>query len=295
MISVIGSGKWGSAIAKAIAKNHDVKICPFSKKDGNYIDIDEAKKSRYLIFSLSVAGVKDYLLKNFAQDPSLNPQKILIASKGIVKDEFLHDIFANFFKKENICVLSGPSFAAEVIKDLPTAVVISGDKQIAKEFASFFPNYIKTYIDEDVIGAEICGAYKNIIAIASGICDGLELGNNARAALISRGLIEIARFGRYFGAKDETFMGLSGAGDLFLTASSTLSRNYRVGYYLAQNKTLDWIIKELNEVAEGINTTNSVCYISSKHNIYTPIASEVFKILNGKNPKDSLKDLLLRQ
>lgn len=295
MISVIGSGKWGSAIAKAIAKNHDVKICPFSKKDGNYIDIDEAKKSRYLIFSLSVAGVKDYLLKNFTQDPSLNPQKILIASKGIVKDEFLHDIFANFFKKENICVLSGPSFAAEVIKDLPTAVVISGDKQIAKEFASFFPNYIKTYIDEDVIGAEICGAYKNIIAIASGICDGLELGNNARAALISRGLIEIARFGRYFGAKDETFMGLSGAGDLFLTASSTLSRNYRVGYYLAQNKTLDWIIKELNEVAEGINTTNSVCYISSKHNIYTPIASEVFKILNGKNPKDSLKDLLLRQ
>lgn len=295
MISVIGSGKWGSAIAKAIAKNHDVKICPFSKKDGNYIDIDEAKKSRYLIFSLSVAGVKDYLLKNFTQDPSLNPQKILIASKGIVKDEFLHDIFANFFTKENICVLSGPSFAAEVIKDLPTAVVISGDKQIAKEFASFFPNYIKTYIDEDVIGAEICGAYKNIIAIASGICDGLELGNNARAALISRGLIEIARFGRYFGAKDETFMGLSGAGDLFLTASSTLSRNYRVGYYLAQNKTLDWIIKELNEVAEGINTTNSVCYISSKHNIYTPIASEVFKILNGKNPKDSLKDLLLRQ
>lgn len=295
MISVIGSGKWGSAIAKAIAKNHDVKICPFSKKDGNYIDIDEAKKSKYLIFSLSVAGVKDYLLKNFTQDPSLNPQKILIASKGIVKDEFLHDIFANFFKKENICVLSGPSFAAEVIKDLPTAVVISGDKQIAKEFASFFPNYIKTYIDEDVIGAEICGAYKNIIAIASGICDGLELGNNARAALISRGLIEIARFGRYFGAKDETFMGLSGAGDLFLTASSTLSRNYRVGYYLAQNKTLDWIIKELNEVAEGINTTNSVCYISSKHNIYTPIASEVFKILNGKNPKDSLKDLLLRQ
>lgn len=295
MISVIGSGKWGSAIAKAIAKNHDVKICPFSKKDGNYIDIDEAKKSRYLIFSLSVAGVKDYLLKNFAQDPSSNSQKILIASKGIVKDEFLHDIFAKFFKKENICVLSGPSFAAEVIKDLPTAVVISGDKQIAKEFASFFPNYIKTYIDEDVIGAEICGAYKNIIAIASGICDGLELGNNARAALISRGLIEIARFGRYFGAKDETFMGLSGAGDLFLTASSTLSRNYRVGYYLAQNKTLDWIIKELNEVAEGINTTNSVCYISSKHNIYTPIASEVFKILNGKNPKDSLKDLLLRQ
>lgn len=294
MISVIGSGKWGSAIAKAIAKNHDVKICPFSKKDGDYIDIDEAKKSKYLIFSLSAAGVKDYLLKNFTQDPSSNPQKILIASKGIVKDEFLHDIFAKFFKKENICVLSGPSFAAEVIKDLPTAVVISGDKQIAKEFASFFPNYIKTYIDEDVIGAEICGAYKNIIAIASGICDGLELGNNARAALISRGLIEIARFGRYFGAKDETFMGLSGAGDLFLTASSTLSRNYRAGYYLAQNKTLDWIIKELNEVAEGINTTNSVCYISSKHNIYTPIASEVFKILNGKNPKDSLKDLLLR-
>lgn len=294
MVSVIGSGKWGSAIARAIAQNHEVKICSFSKKNGDFISIDDAKKSTYLIFSLSTAGIKEYLLNNFDKNPSKNPQKILIASKGIVKDEFLHDIFANFFERKNICVLSGPSFAAEVIKDLPTALVISGEKDIATAFASFFPKHIKTYIDNDVIGAEICGAYKNIIAIASGICDGLLLGNNARAALISRGLIEICRFGKYFGAKDETFMGLSGAGDLFLTASSTLSRNYRVGYYLAENKSLDWIVKELNEVAEGVHTTRSVCYISQKYNIYTPIASEVLKILDGKNPKDSLKDLLLR-
>lgn len=292
MISIIGSGKWGSAIAHAIGKNYNVKICPFSKKYGDYISVDEAKKSEYLIFALSAQGTNDYLEANFL---GTNNQKVLIASKGIYNDLFMHDIFAKYFKEENICVLTGPSFAAEVVKDLPTALVVSGkNNEVCKKFASFFPDYIKTYVDDDVIGAEICGAYKNIIAIASGVCDGLSLGNNARAALISRGLIEITRFGEFFGAKDKTFLGLSGAGDLFLTASSTLSRNYRVGLMLSKGFNQAQIQEELNEVAEGIATTKSVCKIAKSNNIYCPIASEIEKILNGKDVKISLQDLLKR-
>ncbi len=151
---------------------------------------------------------------------------------------------------------------------------------------------MKTYYSKDVIGAEVAGAYKNVLAIASGICEGLQLGNNARASLISRGLVEMQRFGLHFGAKKSSFVGLSGAGDLFLTASSTLSRNYRVGLGLAKGKTLDAILEELGEVAEGVKTAEAIDKLSSKHDIYTPIANEVKLVLEGKNPQDSLKDLL---
>ena len=147
----------------------------------------------------------------------------------------------------------------------------------------------------DIIGAEVCGAYKNVIAIASGVCDGLELGNNARASLIARGIVEIARFGKFFGARDETFLGLSGVGDLFLTASSALSRNYRVGLGLARGKGLEEILRELGEVAEGVATTEAVVNIATKHKIYAPIATEVAQILRGKDVKASLKDLLRKK
>jgi len=143
-----------------------------------------------------------------------------------------------------------------------------------------------------VVGAEVAGAYKNVIAIASGVCDGLELGNNARASLISRGLVEMTRFGEYFGAKIETFLSLGGAGDLFLTASSTLSRNYRVGLGLAKGKSIEEILEELGEVAEGIPTTKALYNIAQKENIYLPIASEVYNMLEGKEPSLSVNDLL---
>jgi glycerol-3-phosphate dehydrogenase (NAD(P)+) len=143
-----------------------------------------------------------------------------------------------------------------------------------------------------VIGSEIAGAYKNVLAIASGICDGLGLGQNARASLISRGLVEMERFGEVFGAKKDTFLGLSGAGDLFLTASSTMSRNFRVGLGLASGQNIADILNQIGEVAEGVETSKAIYKISVEKNIYTPIAREVKLILDGKNPKDSLKDLL---
>ena len=138
----------------------------------------------------------------------------------------------------------------------------------------------------------VSGAYKNVIAIAAGICEGLELGKNAAASLISRGLVEMQRFGNVYGAKEESFVGLSGAGDLFLTASSTMSRNFRVGLGLAKGKSQEDILEELGEVAEGIGTTYALHDIANEKNLYLPIANEVYELLEGKNPHISLKDLL---
>jgi glycerol-3-phosphate dehydrogenase (NAD(P)+) len=291
-IAVIGAGKWGQALHFAISQSVTCKISSRTKKEiENFVSLKEALDCEYLVIALPAQVVRTWLKENF----TFKNQKILVAAKGIEKGTgaFLNDIYKDFIPEENLSFLSGPSFAAEVVKSLPTCVVINSTNNIlADKFASFFPNFIKTYTSSDVIGAEICGAYKNVLAIASGICDGLELGNNARASLISRGLIEMRRFGKYFGAQDETFLGLSGAGDLFLTASSTLSRNYRVGFALAKGKNLEDILVELGEVAEGVFTTEAILELSKKYDIYTPIASEVALILKGKSPKLSLRDLL---
>ncbi len=290
-IGVIGGGKWGSALHFAM---QDCEPLIYSRSKvglSGYSNLDEILSCEYLVFALPAQVVKEWLDENFIN----KNQKILVAAKGIhVKTlSFLNEIFTAHAKEENLSFLSGPSFAAEVMKSLPTAVVINSKNQnLSEKFSSFFPSFIKTYTSEDVIGAEICGAYKNVIAIASGICSGLELGNNARASLIARGLVEMQRFGKFFGSQDETFYGLSGAGDLFLTASSELSRNFRVGLGLAKGLDLEKILKDLGEVAEGVYTSKAIEKLSKKHGIYTPIAIEVVKMLEGKKPQDSLRDLL---
>ena len=291
-IAVIGAGKWGQALHYALSTKQNTFISSRTKrKIKNFITLEEALECEYLIITIPSQEIRAWLKENFI----FKKQKILVASKGIEAKTgmFLNEIYEQFVPSSNIGFISGPSFASEVIKGLPAAIVInSKSKKLYHEFKDFFPDFLKTYYSKDVIGAEIAGAYKNVLAIASGICEGLNLGNNARASLISRGLVEMQRFGKHFGAKKSSFVGLSGAGDLFLTASSTLSRNYRVGLQLAKNKKLDEILKDLGEVAEGVKTADAVIHLSKKHNIYTPIALEVQKVLQGKNPKDSLKDLL---
>lgn len=291
-IGIIGGGKWGSALHFALSKNHTTLLWSRNKKEiQGFSSLEEVLTCKYLILALPAQVLRGWLEQNFI----FKEQKILVAAKGIEVQTgaFLNEVLGDYAQESHLAFLSGPSFAAEVMQSLPTAVVINAtNEKFALEFASFFPNFIKTYISNDVIGAEICGAYKNVLAIASGICSGLKLGNNARASLIARGLVEMRRFGTYFGAKDETFLGLSGAGDLFLTASSTLSRNYRVGLKLAKEEGLKKILEDLGEVAEGVYTAKAIQKISDKHNIYTPIATEVERMLHGKKPTDSLKDLL---
>lgn len=291
-ITVVGAGKWGLALAHAFSQKNEVFITSRRERDlPNFIPISEAMKSEYLVMAIPTQFVREFMQNHFVD----RGQKLLIAAKGVEvgSGKFLNEIYSEFVSQDRLAFLSGPSFAKEVMQSLPTALVVSSlNLDLAKEFANAMPDFIKAYIDSDVIGAEVAGAYKNIIAIASGVCDGLELGNNARAALIARGLVEMSRFGEYFGAKKDTFLSLGGAGDLFLTASSNLSRNYRVGFGLAKGKSLEEILKELGEVAEGVATTKAVVEIANKRGIYLPIAKEVELLLNGKDARASLQDLL---
>ena len=294
-ISVYGAGKWGSAIAFALSQsNDDVKISSRTPRDiENFVPLEEALDSKYLVISIAAQQVSGWLREHF----EYKGQKILVASKGIEASsgKFLNEIFEEYVPKENLAYLTGPSFAQEVMEKLPTALVInSTDKKTAKKWQKLFPPFIKTYTSKDIVGAEISGAYKNVLAIASGIAEGLELGNNARASIIARGLVEMDRFGKFFGANKKTFLGLSGGGDLFLTASSTMSRNYRVGVGLAKGESLQSIIDNLGEVAEGIYTAEAIHKLSLENSIYTPIVHEVYNVLNGKNVQDSLRDLLSR-
>ena len=290
-LAVIGAGKWGEALFRAIKTKQDVVITSRTKRNfEGFVDLEEALKREYLIIAVASQS-----LKQFLKTINLKNKKILVASKGIDKDnfKFINEIYEEYLPKENLAYIGGPSFAKEVIEYKPTALVIASyNLSLAKEFSEFFPSFIKTYIDNDVIGVEIAGAYKNVIAIASGICAGLNLGENAKASLLARGLVEMDRFGEMFGAKKETFLGLGGSGDLFLTANSILSRNYRVGLGLSKGKKLDKILSELGEVAEGVYTTQAIYHLSKKFGIYTPIANEVYKILQGKDIKQSIKDLL---
>ena len=321
-ISVCGGGAWGSALGFAFGQNHHVLISSRRKLtldssldpalssslipastssisstslavSMRQVSLAEALESEFIVIAISVAFLRQWL----ESAPLKAESKYLFACKGIEEGTgaFVHQIAKEFMPSQQICILSGPSFASEVKQSLPCAVAIHSDNErIATEFAQFFPPFIKPYVKDDVIGAEIAGAYKNVIAIAGGVCDGLGLGNNAKAALLARGLIEMERFGRYFGGKIDTFLGLEGAGDLFLSASSKLSRNYRVGFGLAQNKPLEQILRDLGEVAEGVKTTRAIHLIAQQNNIYTPIASEVMAILDGKACKESILKLMSR-
>ncbi len=292
-IGIIGAGKWGQALHFALSQKNRIYIYSRTRRDiENFVSLDEVLDCEYLIIAISTQALREWLSNNF----QYRNQKVLLATKGIDIEvgEFPSQILEKFVPKENIAFLSGPSFADEVVKSLPTALVInSSNLETANQFANLFPNFIKTYTSTDIRGAEIAGAYKNILAIASGICEGLKLGNNAKASLIARGLVEMARFGAKFGGEMDTFLGLSGAGDLFLTANSTMSRNYRVGLRLSEGKKIDEILEELGEVAEGVKSVEAIIKIKNRENLYTPIADEVYKIIhNLTTPLEALDRLL---
>ncbi|WP_457597252.1 NAD(P)H-dependent glycerol-3-phosphate dehydrogenase [Hydrogenimonas sp.] len=292
-IAVIGAGKWGQALAHALLQCNEVVVTSrHERKLENFVSLEEALKREWIVMAISAQAVGSWLREHGDFRPE---QRLLVASKGIeaATGAFLNEIFERYVAPERLCYLSGPSFAKEVIRSLPTALVVNGRSEVeAKAWADLFPSFIKTYTSTDVVGAEVAGAYKNVIAIAAGICEGLRLGENAKAALVARGLVEMARFGRHYGAREETFLSLSGAGDLFLTANSPLSRNYRVGLGLAEGKSTAEILEELGEVAEGVATAEALYRIAGRKGLYLPIAQEVHAILEGKDPHESLHDLL---
>ncbi len=292
-LAIIGAGKWGQALYHAYSQTNEVVITSRTPKAiENFVTMEEALSYEYLVVTIPAQSVRGWLEQYFVD----KGQKILVAAKGIetMTGAFLNEVYGAFISTDRLAFISGPSFATEVQQSLPTALKISSTNlSLAHCYAEALPDFIKGYVSDDVVGAEVAGAYKNVIAIAGGVCDGLGLGNNARAALISRGLVEMTRFGEAFGAKGETFLSLGGAGDLFLTASSTLSRNYRVGLGLARGESMAEILTELGEVAEGVPTAKALHTIAQEQGIYLPIAHEVYAMIEeGKDPLESVKDLL---
>ena len=292
-IAIIGAGKWGQALYHAYSQENEVVISSRSTKEiENFVPMSEALAYEYLVLAIPAQFVRGWMEANWVD----HGQNILVAAKGIETSTgaFLNEVYGAFVDADRLAFISGPSFATEVQQSLPTALKISStNTKLAQTYADALPDFIKGYVSDDVVGAEVSGAYKNVIAIAGGVCEGLGLGNNAKAALISRGLVEMTRFGEAFGAKTETFLSLGGAGDLFLTASSTMSRNFRVGLGLAKGENMDEILEELGEVAEGVPTAKALHKIATDKNIYLPIAAEVYAMIEeGKEPLQSVKDLL---
>jgi glycerol-3-phosphate dehydrogenase (NAD(P)+) len=236
--------------------------------------------------------------------PSVDPRTYLVsAAKGIENDtlmmmsEILKELFPVEFHHK-IAVISGPSFAKEVAKKMPTAVVIaSSDKKCARYVQEIFnTSEFRTYINQDVLGIELAGSLKNIIAIATGISDGIGFGNNTRATLITRGLAEITRLGIAMGAEPLTFSGLAGIGDLVLTCSSNMSRNHKLGFALGEGKKLEEILSSSLMIAEGVNTSKSALKLAKNFDVDVPIIHKVHQILfEGKKPFDGAKELMARE
>ena len=317
-IGIIGGGVWGSAIAKLLSNNkvciitRDTKIVKsinehrfnprlkyavFNENVSATADLNEAKDMDYLFLTLPSQKIRDVLSK---VDLSKNTQEIIIASKGIEIEScsFLSDVVKEVSKNTNINILSGPCFSEEVSQNLPTAVTFaSSNKKSFEKINTLFHNKnFRIYYSEDLIGCQIGGALKNIYAIAAGITLGLNLGENAKSALITRSFVEICRFGESMGAKKQTIFGLSGLGDLMLTCSSLKSRNTKFGQLISSTNSpaIDDILKS-QQITEGYYTVKAVKNIADDKKIEMPIMNAIYNILyNQYNIKDVINNLLER-
>jgi len=328
-ICVIGGGSWGTALAKVLAeKGFKVSLLVRRKELADAINshhenpdylpeinlpskIVAITKTYECIEGASIViwAIPSHALRGFIDSLDEKEFSLLkgvehhvLGIKGIDLDtgKFPSQILREKLGEGvNVYILGGPSFAKEVAKGLPTAVVIStfGDFQHLKWMQEVLAHrYFRVYRNDDPIGVECAGALKNVIAIAGGICDGLGLGANARASLITRGLLELIRVGEVFEAKRETFYGLAGLGDLVLTCTSALSRNYRLGFLIASGNSIESALKEIKEVAEGYRTAKVVKELAKKFNLDLPICEEVYKILyENVSVNEALERLLRRE
>ena len=320
-IAVIGAGSWGTTLACLLAeKEYDVSLWAFEhdlvetmhntginsvylpdvKLPANLkvtYDIEEAvKKSRYVLNVVPTQFTRSVFKEALKYIPE--NAVIISASKGIENGTLM--TVSTILKQitgHQVAVLSGPSFAKEVVKKLPTAVTLATEDPdtglILQEI--FNTQYFRVYTHTDVLGVELGGALKNVIAIASGISDGLGLGHSARAALITRGIVEIVRLGVSLGSDERTFSGLSGLGDLVLTCTGPLSRNYSVGVNLGKGMKLKEILSSTRSVAEGVATALSAYELSLKQGIEMPIVEQIYDVIyNEKSPADAVSNLMNR-
>lgn len=322
-VSVIGAGSWGTALSQAIVDNkHEVLLYARSENARDEIN-NKHTNSRYLknivlpselkatsnlreaveFGDVIVIAVPTKVMRETAKKINEfldKPKFVIHVSKGlemetnkrmseVIKDEISQE------KLKGVGVLSGPSHAEELVLRNPTVVAIASENdglnKITQEI--FHNKYFRIYVNKDIIGVEVGGALKNIIALGCGIIDGMHYGDNAKAALLTRGLIEITRLGKKLGADEMTFLGLGGIGDLVVTCTSTHSRNYNCGHLIGEGYSLEEAIKKLDMVAEGVRTTKVCYFLSKKYDVYMPITENIYKVLyEGLSIEDCVNNLM---
>jgi glycerol-3-phosphate dehydrogenase (NAD(P)+) len=325
-IGVIGAGAWGTALAMLLAdKGNDVTLWMYEKdladetqrirENRVYLpafslppsitvtsSLERAVKGKKLLLSVVPSHTVRTVTSQYAS--FLERDVVIVsASKGIEIETLmpLSDIFRDVLPGEfhdRICFLSGPSFAKEVAQKMPTAIALAAYNSVhgKKAQETLSNDYFRVYTNDDVIGVELAGALKNVVAIAAGALEGMGFGYNTMAALLTRGLAEMARLGVAMGGKPATFSGLAGMGDLVLTCTGGLSRNRTLGARLGKGEKLAVIMQNAKTVAEGVKTTKAARALAVKYGIDMPIVDEVYKLLyEGKDPKHALRDLMGRE
>ncbi len=322
-LTILGSGSWGTALAQTFSQKLDkvyiwgieeevINEINTQKTNSRYIpniilnenikallDLEKAiSLSNTIVIAIPTQAIRSVLQK---VGDKLKDKIVISASKGIEIDtlKLISDIVLETtnVSEDNLFALSGPSFAKEVAMGLPTAITLAGKNlEKAEELQrKLTTDNFRLYITDDIIGAEIGGAVKNVIAIATGVSDGLGLGNNARASLITRGLYEMKNIVKVYGGKPQTLYGLSGLGDLVLTATGNLSRNRTFGYLLGKGLSVEQALKEVNQVVEGAKTAKAIKKLAEKHNLELPISEAVYKVIYENLPiKEAVKLLLSR-
>ena len=319
-IAIIGSGSWGVALAIHLAKlGNNIKIWSFAEDERDLIN--KEKKCKFLPNVTLPDGIEatnsyEYAIKGsdfiihvtpskFTRDTVkqykqyVTNQPIVICSKGFEKDSMLtlDEVVQEEIPNAKIAVLSGPSHAEEVGRGLPTTVCIGATtEKTAKYLQEMFMNEVfRVYISPDMLGMELGGSLKNVIALAAGIADGMGYGDNTKAALITRGIAEIARLGVKMGGAIETFSGLTGIGDLIVTCASVHSRNRKAGYLMGQGKSMQEAMDEVQMVVEGVYSAKAAAKLGKKYGVAMPIIDKVNEILfEGKDPKEAVNELMLR-
>lgn len=321
-IMILGGGSWGTALASLLAKNKE-EVFFWVRNKEQFKSIKETRENKKYLPNIKIPDtVKVVNSYREAIDicnivvlaiPSQNIRGLLVelkdylsnstlvvnVSKGIEQKTLktISEVCKEIIPNNPYIVLSGPSHAEEVGKDLPTTVVAASEnKNYAKKIQEIFTsNTFRVYTNEDVKGVELGGSLKNVIAIASGISDGLGYGDNTKAALMNRGIIEISRLADKLGADKMTFLGLAGIGDLIVTCTSMHSRNRRAGILIGKGKSVEEAIKEVGMVVEGIYTTEAAFKLAKENNVEMPIVEELYKIIyEGKKAKESVDSLMTR-
>lgn len=321
-ITILGNGGWGTALALLLyKKGFDVllwgnsaeytKFLAEKRENVKYLPGITLPKDLVLTSDLAVAAKGRELFVVAIPTPYLRsvmerfkphcpPEAYLLSvAKGIENDTLLmaSQVISDVIENTTMALLLGPSHAEEVARNLPTTVVVSSREQaLVKEIQKVFTTErFRVYTNQDMVGVEVGAAVKNVIAIAAGICDGLRFGDNTKAALIARGLVEIARLGVKMGAQRATFSGLAGLGDLITTCVSKYGRNRFVGEQIGKGRRLKNILKGMEQVAEGIYTTRSVKLLAEKYKVEMPISREIYRILyEDKDPRQAVSDLMMR-